>query len=235
MKPPLAFFRSGERIRSRTISPVVLHGVLDIPEPPARLSADWDKAVDELHLEVGDIDTLPLARTILRWPDYARCAEAVTGWMQTQDLPDMLDPNDLALMVCRGVHYHHDAEQYAHAAFCNLFLTEDKGLDLHFAVPDLHIPLRRGTVVIFDTAQPHAVIPRGSSAFNVADFATNQDCTQVFLTWELLLENAQLKRTLQIEFDIDVSDRSELHEQKLCLNGAPLDVCPDSGRWHPEG
>ena len=39
-----------------------------------------------------------------------------------------LAASDVALMACRGAKYHHDGA----AAFCNLFLSEDRGLDLHF-------------------------------------------------------------------------------------------------------
>jgi hypothetical protein len=66
-------------------------------------------------------------------------------------------------MVCRGARYHHDGDQYGGAAFCNLFLSDDKGQDVHFPLLDLRVPLQRGTVLIFDTCQPHAVIPRAAA------------------------------------------------------------------------
>jgi hypothetical protein len=226
-----AYFWSAEAIRSRSVSQRVLHSRLTIPQPPERLLADWDREVESLGLGIGDIETLPLARTIVRWPDYAGCTKAVSEWMQTLAFPDLLDPSDLALMACRGTHYHFDAEQYGGAAFCNLFLSEDKGLDLHFPLLAQRIPLTRGTVVIFDTAQPHAVIPRGSSSFNVADFVPNQDCTQMFLTWELPIENAELASALKIDFDTDLEGSLKLDEQYVCLNGVPLTVCPASGRY----
>jgi len=225
------YFQSDQGIRSRSVSQRLLQGTLDIPQPPERLIADWDREVSDLGLEIGDIDTLPLARTIMRWPDYPQCAAAVSAWMKKLGLPDLLDPSDLALMACRGVHYHHDAEQYGGSVFCNLFLSEDKGLDLHFSSLGLRIPLTRGTVVIFDTAQPHAVIPRGSRGFDVADFAPDQDCTQVFLTWELSAENAQIPRVLQIEFDL-ASERSVQSDgHRVHLNGTPVIVCPETGSW----
>ena len=104
-------------------------------------------------------------------------------------------------MACRGARYHHDAEQYGNFAFCNLFLSEDKGLDLHFPNLNLRIPLARGTVVIFDTAQTHAVIPRGVSAshgFKASDFPPELDCSQVFLTWELPLAKPHVAEVLGI-------------------------------------
>ncbi|HWT55264.1 MAG TPA: hypothetical protein VN066_10660 [Rhodocyclaceae bacterium] len=227
----VVYFQSEMGLRSRSASPLAPHHILAIPQPPARVLADWDREVAEMGLEIGDIETLPLARTILRWPDYPRCAETVSGWMQALGLPDLLDPNDIALMACRGTHYHHDSAQYGNAAFCNLFLSEDKGLDLHFAALGLRIPLRRGTVVIFDTAQPHAVIPRDRSGFDAADLRPDQDCTQVFLTWEMPIENAQLRRVLKIDLDVDPAACLKLDEQQLRLNGEIVAVCPATGRW----
>ena len=71
-------------------------------------------------------------------------------------LPPLADC-ELALMACRGARYHHDGAQYGGAAFANLFLSEDRGLDLHLPLTGQRIPLTRGTAVGFDTGQPHAV------------------------------------------------------------------------------
>jgi hypothetical protein len=120
-------------------------------------------------------------------------------------------------------------------AFCNLFLSEDRGLDLHFPATGHRIPLARGTAVIFDTGQPHAVIARRSGGFDVADFPADRDCTQVFLTWELPVENADVGRALQIDFDIDPATALLLGDEQVWQNGERAGVCPDSGRWCPAG
>jgi hypothetical protein len=88
-------------------------------------------------------------------------------------------------------------------------------------------------VVIFDTGQPHAVIERRSSGFQVADFPPGQDLTQIFLTWELPVENADIGRALGIVFDTDPSTALRLEDEQVWLNGARTRVCPDSGRWCP--
>lgn len=208
----------------------MLSGAVDVPAPPARLVADWEREISlRLGLEPGDVEALPLARARARWPDYRRCVKALSEWMPGP--PEMLDSCDVALMACRGAKYHHDGEHYGGAAFCNLFLSEDRGLDLHFPATGHRIPLARGTAVIFDTGQPHAVIKRRSGGFHVADFAPDQDCTQVFLTWELPIENADVARALRIDFDIDPSTSLQLDEEQVWLNGARTSVCPDSGRW----
>jgi hypothetical protein len=227
-----SYFWSGDAIRSRSVSDVVLSGVVDIPAPPARLTADWDREIAlRLHLEPGDVEALPLARARVRWPDYKHCVQAVSDWARTFGLSEVLATSDVALMACRGARYHHDGVQYGSAAFCNLFLSEDKGLDVHFPSTGQRIPLVRGTALIFDTGQPHAVIQRGSDGFDVADFGPDQDCSQVFLTWELPIEDAHVGRALRVAFDIAPATALQLDEEQVWLNGAPARVCPDSGRW----
>jgi len=219
-------------MRSRSVSEVVLSGALDVPVPPARLWADWARETSlRLGLEPGDVEAMPLARARTRWPDYRLCVQAVSDWTRALGLQEVLASSDVALMACRGARYHHDGEQYGGAAFCNLFLSEDQGLDLHFPATGHRIALARGTAVVFDTGQPHAIIARGSDGFHAADFAPERDCTQVFLTWELPIENVHVGRALRIAFDIDPSTSLRLEEEQVWRNGARISVCPASGRW----
>jgi hypothetical protein len=184
---------------NRNISPVVLTTILDIPAPTARLNADWEREIAlQLFLEPGDVEVLPLARARLRWPDFSQCVEAMKNWTRAIELEDVFSTADMALMACRGARYHHDAEQYGGSAFCNLFLSEDKDLDLHFPNVGLRIPLTRGTAVVFDTGQTHAVIKRNSNGFNEADFPSGSDCSLVFLTWELPIDNTCVAGVLEI-------------------------------------
>lgn len=194
------------KLNSRSISSVVLTAILDIPVPTASLNADWEREIVlQLFLEPGDVEELPLARARLRWPALSQCVQTMKNWTRTVGLQDVLSNANMALMACRGARYHHDAEQYGGSAFCNLFLSEDKGLDLHFPHVGLRIPLTRGMAVIFDTGQTHAVIKRSSSGFNETDFPSGSDCSLVFLTWVLPIENTGVEKTgvakaLQIAF-----------------------------------
>ena len=234
--PLTAYFWSGETLRSRSVSGVVLHGTVDMPAPPVRLVADWERDTAlRLGLEPGDVESLSLPRARMRWPDYRHSVQAVANWAQAHGLQDALAASDVALMACRGARYHHDGGQYGSTAFCNLFLSEDKGLDVHFPGTGQRIPLARGTVLVFDTGLPHAVVPRGSTGFDVADFPPERDCTQVFLTWELPIERANVARALHIDFDTDPATALRLDAEQVRLNGAPANVCPESGRWCPVG
>ncbi len=229
---PAAYYWSGDAIRSRSVSDVVLTGTVDVPAPSARLMADWQREIAlRLGLEPGDVEPLPLARARMRWPEYGLCVQAMADWTRTLGLQEVLASSDGALMACRGARYHHDGERYGGAAFCNLFLSEDRGLDLHFPATGQRIPLARGTVVIFDTGQPHAVIARGSSGFDGADFPP--DRTQVFLSWELPIEDVHVARALGVAFDIDPAGALQLEDEQVWLNGARARVCPATGRWTP--
>lgn len=210
----------------------MLSGQVDVPAPPLRLLTDWAREISQnMDLMPGDVEVMPLARTRARWPDYSRCLQAMFDWTGALGLPGLLAASDIALMVCRGARYHHDADQYGGAAFCNLFLSEDKGLDVHFPGTDHRIPLRRGTALVFDTAQPHGVIRRHSQRFNADDFATEDDYTQIFLTWELPIEDPCLSQALGLTFDIAPVDLASLDEEQVQLKGKRLAVCPDSGAW----
>ncbi|TWD88307.1 hypothetical protein FB547_1028 [Variovorax beijingensis] len=224
-------------MRSRSVSDVVLSGRVDVPAPPARLVADWEREVSSrLALEPGDVEPLPLARARARWPDYRRCVQAMSDWTRAIGVPEaLLASSEVALMACRGASYHHDGAQYGAAAFCNLFLCEDKELDVHFPLTGHRIPLARGTVLMFDTGQPHAVVERGSSGFDAARFAPGRDCTQVFLSWELPIEDVHVGRALRIAFDIDARTASQLADEQVRVNGEPASLCPDSGRWRRPG
>lgn len=227
-----SYFWSDDTLRNRHVSDIVLTGTVDVPAPPARLLADWDREISSrMVLEPGDVEVMPLARARMRWPDYTRCVQAISDWTGALGLPGVLAASDVALMACRGARYHHDGEQYGGAAFCNLFLSEDKGLDLHFPALDLRIPLTRGTAVIFDTCQPHGVIRRHSSGFNVSDFTPDQDWVQLFLTWELLIEDTHVGHALKLAFDVDPSASLQLDAEQVRLNGESVSVCPESGRW----
>ena len=192
-------------LRYRSVSNIVLSGTIDVPAPPTRLLVDWEREMaQQLNLEPGDVEALPLARARMRWPDYSACVQAVSEWTRTFGLADVLTTSEVALMACRGARYHHDAELYGGSAFCNLFLSEDKGLDLHFPRLGLRIPLVRGTAVIFDTAQPHGVIQRRANeehGFKASDFPPELDCSQVFLTWELPIDNVHIAQALGISFE----------------------------------
>lgn len=229
---PVSHFWSGDAIRSRSVSDTVIAGKLEIPEPPARLRADWKReTVSDLALELGEVEALSLVRTRTRWPGFKLCVQAVSDWTQSLGLKEILANSDIALMAALGSRYHHDADLYGGMAFCNLFLSEDRGLDLHFPAIGHRIPLARGTVVIFDTAQPHTVVERPGHGLHQGNQLTDQDRSQIFLTWELPIENTDVGHALRIDFDTAPATSLGLDEEQVWLNGTRVSVCPASGAW----
>lgn len=227
-----SYYWSGNTLRSRSVSSAVLSTTLNLPAPPPRVLADWDREMaTRLFLEPGDVEQMPLARTQARWPEYGLCLQAMRQWTRTLGLPGVLDTADTALMACLGARYHHDAAQYGCAAFCNLFLSEDRDLNVHFPGTGLRIPLQRGTAIIFDTGQPHGVIPRRGTGFHEADFAGGLDLAQLFLTWELPIDDARVAGALGIAFDIDPATAARLDEEQVRMDGRRVEVDPASGRW----
>ena len=219
-------------MRSRSVGRRALSGHVSLPPLPGRLTADWERDVaQQIALEPGDVESLSLARARARWPQYGECVQAIAQWARGHELAEVLAQSEIALMVCRGARYHHDSAQYGHAAFCNLFVSDDKGLDLHFPATGERIPLTRGLAVIFDTAQPHAVIERGASHFDAAAYPLERDCTQVFLTWELPIEHALVTKALEIALDVEPAHAQGIIAPQLQRNGVPLTVDPVSGQW----
>ena len=226
----VAYYHGGEAMRSRSVGPGVLAGRLAIPPPSRHLLADWTREASPL-LEPGDVEPLNLPRARMRWPDYRLCVQAVADWTRSTGLQEVLASGEQALMACRGARYHLDAERYGAHAFCNLFVSDDKGLDLHFPALGRRIPLERGTVVVFDTGQPHGVVDRHAPGFSADDFPDTQDRTAVFLTWELPIEDAALAQALGTRFDVDAGTAARLTEAQVRLQGVRRELCPESGRW----
>ena len=227
-----SYFWSGDSLRSRSVSSVVLSCVVNVPAPPSRLLADWRRDISfRICVEPGDVEELSLARARVRWPLHSQSVQAAADWTQSLGLDQVLISSDVSLMACRGARYHFDAAQYGGMAFCNLFLSEDCGLDLHFPATGNRIPLVRGTMVIFDTGQAHGVIARRSDCFKVSDFSTEQDLIQIFLTWELPIELVDVAQLLQITFDTEPAKALLLDEEQLWVNGTLASACPNSGQW----
>jgi hypothetical protein len=158
---------SDDVLCSRSVSNDLFTGEISIACLPARLISDWEREISQhLALEPGDVEALPLARARMRWPDYKHSLDAAIQWAQSIGIGDALVASSPALMACRGARYHHDGDEYGGKAFCNLFLSEDKGLDVHFPAVNKRIPLTRGTILLFDPCQTHGVIDRVRSGFN---------------------------------------------------------------------
>ena len=65
----------------------------------------------------------------------------------------------------------------------------------------------------------------------MTDFPYQQDCTQVFLTWELHIDIPGVAQALGIAFDADTADALSMDETQFWVNGVQATVRPDSDLW----
>jgi len=229
-----AVFRSGDVMRRRTVGVIVRTAVLEVPTPPAPLLADWHRDVSrQLGLEAGDIEPLAIGRTRLRWPQLRHCLDAVRQWPGVATMADALAGADPALMASRGTRYHHDGALYGGKAFCNLFLSDERETELHFPATGRRIALTRGTVLLFDPCQPHAIIRRGSRGFDAAGFAPERLPPQVFLTWELPIEHSEVAAAVGVHVDVGPPPDALAQDEQVLCNGKALALCPATGAWLP--
>ena len=78
-------------LRCRSVSDLVITGTIDVHAPPIKLLADWEREMNQqLKLEPGEVEILPLARARMRWPDYSACVQAMNQWTRTLGLADVL-------------------------------------------------------------------------------------------------------------------------------------------------
>lgn len=252
--PPLTahYALDGQRWR-RPVSARTWSATLTLPPCPVAVLAEWTRCVQhELALAPGDVEVLPWGQTRRRWPAYRGCADAAAQALAGQGLDGLLADSPPTLMVCLGARYHHDAEQYGEAVFCNLFLCDEAGLDLHFPLSGQRLPLQRGTLVLFDPSQPHGVVARHSLGFEAPALSPAALAGQVFLSWELSLDHAALRDFMGTAIARDdppdglPADPPDDPPGPLCTAptgpalgpgtalrwaGVPGGVCPDTGDW----
>jgi hypothetical protein len=109
------------------------------------------------------------------------------------------------------------------------WMSEAKGLDLHFPYANKRIHLQRGSVVVFDTAQPHAVTARASMEFSEDAFTPERDCTLLFLTWELPITYPALASAHGLNTQTNTDSTLQLVSGQLLNNGELLHLCPRTG------
>lgn len=147
---------------SRTIGNNVLHGRVPLPELTEVDNEQWSHHIAYAGMwDKGDVGNLGRESKLVQpWME-----EAVEGWLSSQAVPSNRDPESVTPLACVGSGFHHDADSYANHMFCVLWLSHDLQWDLYFPFVDVRVPLHYGTVVLFDSAQPHGVVPRGACQF----------------------------------------------------------------------
>jgi hypothetical protein len=112
---------------------------------------------------------------------------AIDTWLGTHGLAQCKRKGPATPLACTGASFHHDADSYADEVFCVLWLSDDTPWDLYFPYIQTRVPLRYGTVILFDSAQPHGVVPHGATAFDF-DEENLAYQTGVFLSQDLVVD-----------------------------------------------
>lgn len=141
----------------RTVSERIEVGRVRVPVAQERITARWRREL-QIHVKnPGDVDSV-YSHNIFMFPANEKLVESVFSWLQKQGLPDLREQAQVNVVGCKAAHFHHDISGFSDSLFCVVWLEEARGLDLVFPESKRRIPLEKGTVVLFDAAQPHGVI-----------------------------------------------------------------------------
>lgn len=211
-----------EQLCSRRVRSDVWCGRLDVA--PLERRPALSRSIARSDLETGAVQVLWTSSLAGAWARHEHDIVRASGWLRDAGLAHDLGTTDAELMACCGAHFHHDANRYGGKAFCNLFLSEDQGQDVYFPATGQRIALQPGTIMVFDTGNPHGVVARGTSRFEPRDFPVEERCVQIFASWELPI------RVFQSDFD--KVDPADVHGVPgAWLDDAPMRVCPTTGRF----
>lgn len=153
----------------RTVSERIVVGRVPVPSTQERSTRRWRRKLSLQVKDPGDIE-VPYASSVAKFPAANELLESVSSLVQEHGIPDFLEKGDVTVVGCKGAYFHHDISGFSDSVFCIIWMEKARGLDLVF--PDLgrRVPLEEGTVVLFDAAQPHAVLKAGKTRFDSNDF-----------------------------------------------------------------
>jgi hypothetical protein len=167
--------------KSRTISSRIIQGNIALAPMTVELNDEWSSEIARVgFMEKGEIANFG-AGTNLVTPE---AQQAIDGWLVSQGIRCTPRRGPAVPLACTGATFHHDAQSYAEEVFCVVWLSDDTPWDLYFPCLDVRIPLKFGTTVLFDAAQPHGVVAHGETGFyeDAFEFATG-----IFLSQDLFV------------------------------------------------
>ncbi|PNG50107.1 MULTISPECIES: hypothetical protein [unclassified Variovorax] len=161
----------------RTISQTVLSGRLAMePVPPADTKS-WTSQFRRDGAAPGSIASLNGTRSQV----FAQAVKATSMWLQAQGFGSF--SCRASLLACAGAQYHHDATYFPNDVFCVLWLSDKTPWDVYFPFLERRIPLELGTVLAFDSAQPHGVVARDCVEFHPDSFRGAPVASDNYLEW----------------------------------------------------
>jgi hypothetical protein len=205
---------------SRTISAAVLSGKVDLAPMSEQQNDLWSEHVGGAgFMEMGGIANFG-QKTGLVTPDVQL---AIDTWLAAQGIRAVREHEALPL-ACTGAGFHHDLD-YKDEIFCVVWLSDDTPWDVYFPYIEKRIPLEYGTIFVFDSMQPHGVVPHGKSVFDASTFEYG---TGVFASQDLVI-NRTCRQRMGIE---KYSCKGKRGMQVLDEEYVRDNLCPETGAWH---
>jgi hypothetical protein len=205
---------------TRSIGPRIAQTRLSLEGMSAAQSDAWSDAIS-LMVGFGPGEVSNLGNTPHLIPPGAELE--ARKWLESLGI-DAANAGACAL-TCTGSVFHHDADSYPREVFCIVWLSDDTHWDLFFPHTGERVELHYGTAVVFDSAQPHGVVPHGAKTFEELTFEYQ---TGVFLSLDIPVVGTGVASLLGIELDrdADAPGHTTLNWHRF---GEELE--PDTGRW----
>lgn len=180
--------------KSRTISSKIIQGHLQLPPITPELSDEWSTHIGLMgFMGKGEVANLGVETNLVT----AEAQQAIDAWLAAQGIRCTPRRGPAVPLACTGATFHHDALSYAEEVFCVVWLSDEKDTpwDLYFPFLDVRIPLKYGTTVLFDAAQPHGVVAHGETGFYEDDL---EFATGIFLSQDLFV-GRQVRKVMDIK------------------------------------
>ena len=156
----------------RTKAGIVAHGVLDLPGLTVDQRECWDRLLalvaerEGSGLDSGDV--FNLQTLAIDDGSYIPLGISVLIGPVISDLAGQFVRIPTPLMIgCYGAHLHDDGDGQI---FAVVWLSEDEGLEFYTKDENVRVPLRYGTVVVFDAYMEHGVRRVGDQHIDRQDY-----------------------------------------------------------------
>jgi len=205
---------------SRTISSTIISGKVELLPMTEQENDRWSEQVAGVGFtEMGAIANFG-DRTELITPEVQA---AIDSWLTSQGVHAKRGQAALPL-ACTGAGFHHDLD-YKDEMFCVIWLSDDTPWDIYFPYIEKRIPLEYGTIFVFDSMQPHGVVPRGASEFNAEAF---EYATGAFASQDLVLNRACRTRMGIKKYSRKGKRGMHMLNEEYVRDS----LSPETGEWH---
>lgn len=181
----------------RTIAPRVLSAHLPMAPLSAQMHQSWERRLAGWDVSIGEVFSSGSAEGLVP-PELA---QMLRQWLEREGVGTgaLHQDNEVASMLaCAGCCFHTDAHGFSECAFLVVWCSESPDQELSLPHASVRIPLRYGTAILFDPAQPHGVVRAGEEFFEEGAFDPGD--LGRFVCFEVDISAPEVSRALGIEF-----------------------------------